>query len=95
MSHTHNSSLPLHRITLHSLHKVIGVSRKNVYNTLNRLILGGEGSSLLKLSTICKLVTPITLEIKDIIAIFWTHESRVSLNKKDLCRKRFGGNQYN
>ena len=27
------------------LSKVIGVSRKTVYNTINRLISGGEGSS--------------------------------------------------
>ena len=76
------------------LSKVIGVSRKTVYNTINRLISGGEGSSLLKLTTRCKPVTPITHEIKDIITIFWTNESRVSPNKKDLCRKRFGRNQY-
>ena len=42
------------------LSKVIGVSRKSVYNTMNRLILGGEESSLLKLTTRCKLVPPIT-----------------------------------
>ena len=42
------------------LSKVIGVSRKSVYNTINRLISGGEGSSLLKLTTRCKPVTPIT-----------------------------------
>ena len=76
------------------LSKVIGVSRKTVYNTLNRLISSGERSSLLKLTTRCKPVTPITSEIKDIITIFWTNESRVSPNKKYLCRKRFGRNQY-
>ena len=76
------------------LSKVIGFSRKSVYNTINRLILGGEGSSLLKLTTRCKPVTPITSEIKDIITIFWTNESRVSPNKNDLCRKHFGRNQY-
>ena len=42
------------------LSKVVGVSRKTVYNTINRLILGGEGSSLLKLTTICKPVISIT-----------------------------------
>ena len=74
--------------------KVVGVSRKSVYNTVNKLISGGEGSSLLKLTTRCKPMTPITLEIKELVTIFWTNESRVSPNKKDLCRKRFGRNQY-
>ena len=50
--------------------KVIGVSRKSMYNTINRLISGGEGSSLLKLTTRYKPMTPITSEIKDIITIF-------------------------
>ena len=52
------------------LSKVIGVSRKSVYKTMNRLISGGEGSSLLKLTRRFKPVTPITPEIKDIITIF-------------------------
>ena len=65
------------------LSKVIGVSRKSVYKTRNQLISGGEGSNLLKLPTICKSMTPIISEIKDIITIFWTNEIRVSLNKKD------------
>ena len=60
------------------LSKLIDISRKSVYNTMNRLSSGGERSSLLK------SVTPITLEIKDIIIVFWTNESRVSTNNKDL-----------
>ena len=55
------------------LSKVVCVSRKSVYNTINCLISGGEGSSLLKLMTRCKHVTPITSEIKDIITMFWTN----------------------
>ena len=57
--------------------KVIGFSRKSVYNTINRLISGGQGSSLIQLTTRCKPMTPITSEIKDIIIIFWTNESRI------------------
>ena len=76
------------------LSKVIGVSRKSVYNTINRLITCGEGSSLLKLTTRCELVTPITSEIKDIITIFWTNESIPFNTRKDLYRKSFGRNQY-
>ena len=81
-------------INISELSKVIGVSRKTVYNTLNRIISSGEGTSLLKLTTRCKPMTPITSEIKDVIIMFWTNESRVSPNKKDLCRKRVGRNQY-
>ena len=40
------------------LSKVIGLSSKSVYNTINHLISGGEGSSLLKLTARCKPVTP-------------------------------------
>ena len=76
------------------LSKVIGASRKTVYNTMNMIISSCEGTSLLKLTTRCKLITPITSEIKNIIAIFWTIESRVSPNKKDLYRKRVGRSQY-
>ena len=81
-------------INISELSKVIGVSRKTVYNTMNRIISSGEGTSLLKLTTRCKPMTPITFEIKDVITMFWTNESRVSPNKKDLCRKRVGRNQY-
>ena len=81
-------------INISELSKVIGVSRKTVYNTLNRIISSGEGTSLLKLTTRCKPMTPITSEIKDVIIMFWFNESRVSPNKKDLCRKRVGRNQY-
>ena len=65
-------------LNISMLSKVISVSRKSVYNTINWLILGGEGSNLLKLTTRCKPVTPITSEIKDIITIFGTNKSRVS-----------------
>ena len=63
-------------------------------NTLNRIISSGEGTSLLKLTTRCKPMTSITSEIKAVITSFWTNESRVSPNKKDLCRKPVGRNQY-
>ena len=57
-------------LNINMLSKLIGVSRKRVYNTMNRLSSGDEGSSLLKLTTRYNLVTTITLEIKDIITIF-------------------------
>ena len=81
-------------INISVLSKVIGVSRKSVYNTLNRIVSSGDRTSLLKLTRRCKLMTPITSKIKDITTIFWTNESRVSPNKKDLCRKRVGRSQY-
>ena len=65
-----------------------------MYNTINRLISSGEGRSLTKLTTRFKPMTTITSEIKDIITIFWTNTSRVSPNKKDLCKKYFGWNVY-
>ena len=32
--------------------------------------------------------------VKGIIYLFWRNESRVSPNKKDVCRKRIGRSNY-
>ena len=59
----------VYNLTINVLSKVLGVSRKSVYNTMNRIISSREGASLLKLTRRCKLVKPITSEIKDIVTI--------------------------
>ena len=79
-------------LNINMLSKLIDASRKSMYNIMNHLTSGGEGSTLLKLTTRCTPMTPITSEIKNIIrSIFWTNKSRVSPNKKDLHMKRFEG----
>ena len=82
------------QFNISSLSRTMGVSRKTVYDTISRLSSIDGGSSILRMTTRCKPTTTITAEIKETIGIFWKSESRVSPNKKDICRKRLGRNQY-
>ena len=81
-------------LNISSISRTMGVSRKTVYATISRLSSIEAGSSILRMTTRCKPTTVVTTEIKETITVFWKSESRVSPNKKDICRKRLGKNKY-
>ena len=71
---------------------VLGVHRRNIAAASSRLETKDE-DEVLPL-TICQRQLPkgniITNELRDLVYAFWTSQTRVSPNKKDICRKRVG-----
>lgn len=72
-----------------------GLHRRNFAAANSRLKQANAGSFPLQL---CRRQQPqshcITQEIRDIVFAFWQTETRVSPNKKDVCRKRLGRKSY-
>ncbi|MCO5577862.1 hypothetical protein L7F22_031697 [Adiantum nelumboides] len=77
--------------------KLMGIHKKNLYSTKHHLIVSSEYDGLF-LASACHRDdaqrTHITQTIKDIVFQFWTDETRVSPNKKDVCSKRLARCSY-
>lgn len=83
-------------ITRHTqIAKVFGMHRRNFVAANLRLQQGKDGQLPLQL---CHRQLPqtstITTEIRMLVFEFWQTETRVSPNKKDVCRKRLGRKFY-
>ena len=83
-------------ITRHTqIAKVFGMHRRNFVGANLRLQQGKDGQLPLQL---CHRQLPqtstITTEIRMLVFEFWQTETRVSPNKKDVCRKRLGRKVY-
>ena len=85
---------PLQEMNISELAKLLGVTRKVLYATINRLSIVEQGTSLLKMTMKSRPYNHVTTEVKELINLFWKNESRVSPNKKDVCRRRLGRNRY-
>lgn len=74
--------------------RVLNISRRNFYATKSRLLLKEYES--LPLSTCCRQPrsSTITQEMKDLVFSFWSMQTHVSPNKKDVCRKQLGRKSY-
>ena len=69
---------------------VLGVHRRNIAAASNRLENKDE-DEVLPLSACHRqlpLHTSITSETRDLVTAFWKFETRVSPNKKDICKHR-------
>lgn len=75
--------------------KLFGMHRRNFVAANSRLQQGKDGQLPLQL---CHRQLPqtstITTEIRMLVFEFWRTETRVSPNKKDVCRKRLGRKVY-
>ena len=75
--------------------KLTGLHRQNFAAANARLKQGEDGEFPLQL---CQRPRPqsniITIAIKELVFGFWQTETRVSPNKKDVCRKRLGRKSY-
>ena len=83
-------------ITRHTqIAKFFGMHRRNFVAANLRLQQGKDGQLPLQL---CHRQLPqtstITTEIRMLVFEFWQTETRVSPNKKDVCRKRLGRKVY-
>ncbi|MCO5592223.1 hypothetical protein L7F22_046221 [Adiantum nelumboides] len=75
----------------------MGIHKRNLYSTKHHLIVSSEFNGLLPASACHKedaRRTHITQTVKDIVFQFWTDETRVSPNKKDVCCKRLARCSY-
>lgn len=91
-----NSEGDASRAISHSqMARFTGLHRRNFAAASLRLKQGEDGAFPLPL---CRRKQPqsrtITKEIIDIVFGFWQTETRVSPNKKDVCRKRLGRKAY-
>ena len=79
-------------ITDRALARSLGIHRRNIILANARLRLEDENTSFLVEACQQKIhrTTCITEDIKDLVFGFWTTETRVSPNKKDICQKRIG-----
>ncbi|MCO5597747.1 hypothetical protein L7F22_051828 [Adiantum nelumboides] len=73
----------------------LGLHRRNLVATSARLQVSEDGELSLEL---CqkqpKVSHVITDQMKDLVLAFWTSQTRVSPNKKDVCRKRVGRGSF-
>lgn len=71
---------------------ILGVHRRNIAAASSRLEIKDD-EEVLPLSA-CQRQLPqgniVTGEVRDLVYAFWSSETRVSPNKKDICRKRIG-----
>ena len=75
--------------------KFLGLHRRNLVATSARLEVSEDGELPLEL---CqkqpKVSHVIDDQMKDLVLAFWTSHTRVSPNKKDVCRKRVGRGSF-
>ena len=75
--------------------KLTGLHRRNFAAANLRLKQGEDGVFPLQLCQPQRQKSSIiTTEIKELVFGFWQTETRVSPNKKDVCRKRLGRKSY-
>lgn len=82
-------------LNVNAASKLLSIHRRNLYGARNQLLQQTENSAL-SFST-CHRSLPrsrIPEEVKELVENFWTLETRVSPNKKDICRKRIGRKQF-
>lgn len=74
---------------------LLGLHRRNLVATSARLQLSEDGELPLEL---CqkqpKVGHVISDQMKDLVLAFWTSQTRVSPNKKDVCKKRVGRGSF-
>lgn len=77
--------------------RVLQVSKPSLYKARSCVqATSHDGNGLFSLAACWKhqRVSTITEELKELVYSFWESESRVSPNKKDVCRKRLGKKSY-
>ena len=83
-------------VSLRRASEVLGIHPRNLYLARERLQRDGTSSQMLDLKQCQRQPRNdfLTSEIKELVVSFWTTESRVSPNKKDICRQRIGPKLY-
>ena len=69
---------------------------RNLYVAMRRVDSDARASSILPLD-LCKRQSThgkLAQEIKDIVITFWIEQTRVSPNKKDVCKRQIGRKHY-
>lgn len=78
-------------VSIRKAAKALGLHRRNLLAAKSRLQLEDDGVLPLEM---CHRRPPrsyiITTEIKNMVIEFWSAETRVSPNRKDVCRQRIG-----
>ena len=89
-----NSTSHVRKPNIAAASRLLGVHRRNFYAAKSQL---QQNDTLLPLH-LCerqpRTKSVITEEVKEIVVSFWTNNTRVSPNKKDVCRKRIGRKLY-
>ena len=87
-----NSSTGVASINQSKIASVLGIHRRNIAAATSRLENKDE-DEVLPLTS-CERQLPrgtiITSDTRDLVFSYWTSETRVSPNKKDICTKRIG-----
>ena len=77
--------------------KLMGIHKRNLYSAKHHLIVSSESDGSFPAYACHRddaRRTHITQTVKDIVFQFWTDETRVSPNKKDVCSKRLARCSY-
>ncbi|MCO5603623.1 hypothetical protein L7F22_057774 [Adiantum nelumboides] len=77
--------------------KLMGIHKRNLYSAKHHLIVSSESDGSFPASACHRddaWRTHIAQTIKDIVFQFWTDETRMSPNKKDVCSKRLARCSY-
>ena len=77
--------------------RVMQVTKHSLYKARSSVqAKSAHGSGLFSLAACRKQQRSSTIseELKELVYTFWQSESRVSPNKKDVCRKRLGRKSY-
>ena len=87
-----NNSTGVASVNQSKIASVLGIHRRNIAVATSRLENKDE-DEVLPLSA-CERQLPrgtsITNDTRDLVYAFWTSKTRVSPNKKDICKKRIG-----
>ncbi|MCO5594162.1 hypothetical protein L7F22_048185 [Adiantum nelumboides] len=77
--------------------KLMGIHKRKLYLAKHHLIVSSESDDFFPASACHRYDarrTHITQTVKDIVFQFWTDETRVSPNKKDVCNKKLARYSY-
>ena len=74
--------------------KLLCIHRRNLYGAKNWLLQQTEKSLSFATCHWSLKRSCILEEVKELVANFWTLETRVSPNKKDICQKRIDRKEY-
>ena len=76
--------------------RVLKINRRSLFKAKSMRMKSSVNARLFSLAACHKQhrQSPITDEVKELVYKFWREQTRVSPNKKDVCRKRLGRKSY-
>ena len=94
MNQESSTTAEVSQLNLRATARALNIHVRNLYGARSRLTATENGQLLWDSCRRKARISIITEEIKELVFSFWLNNTRVSPNKKDVCRKRIGRKAY-